>query len=72
MDTYRVYADDNVVFQDDFDEEDSVTPYCDDYGTYEVTEEFLKTFDSYPPALIHDLLERHPSAFITIRTYKET
>ena len=34
--TYRVYADDTVVHEDDFAEYDNAQPYSDDYGTYVV------------------------------------
>jgi len=34
---YRVYADGEVVHEDDFNEKDSELPYYDDYREYEVT-----------------------------------
>jgi len=42
--TYRVYADGDVVHEDDFEERDNSQPYYDDYGQYTIPvelEEFL-------------------------------
>jgi hypothetical protein len=36
MTKYRVYADNEVVHQDDFSEKDHEQPYCDDYAEYEL------------------------------------
>lgn len=40
---YRVYADGDVVHQDDFEERDNALPYYDDYRTVDVPEE-LETY----------------------------
>jgi len=33
---YRIYADGNILHEDDFKEYDNAEPYCDDYATYEI------------------------------------
>lgn len=40
--TYRVYADGDVVHEDDFAERDNSQPYYDDYGVYEIPAELFE------------------------------
>ena len=52
---YRVYADGDVVHEDDFGECDRSTPYYDDYGAYDVTSATDR--DTLPPELADYLTE---------------
>lgn len=34
--SYRIYADDTIVHEDDWDEWDNAQPYYDDYAQYDI------------------------------------
>lgn len=61
MTLYRLYADDRVVHEDDFEEEDNSQPYYDDYsvhGVPEGTEDIHMREDSVPQPII-DYIKEH-------------
>jgi hypothetical protein len=38
---FRIYADDSVVWEDDFEEHDNALPYYDDYGQHSISTKLL-------------------------------
>lgn len=58
---YRVYADGTVLMEDEYPEEDGITPLPEDYATYVLNNKAIRVITelakAYPPELIQHIIE---------------